>query len=193
MRLTLGAVRTLASMAREVPGRFTDNLRSPMTRAVVETFLEIYSKPSLTWADIETLRERTRLPVVLKGILHPDDALRAVESGAAGVIVSNHGGRQVGNAVASLDALPDVVSAVGGRVPVLLDSGVRTGADVVTALALGASAVILGRPHIYGLAIDGEDGVRSVLENVIAELDLTMGLSGFVSVAELGPEVLRRV
>ncbi|WP_411283143.1 alpha-hydroxy-acid oxidizing protein [Lapillicoccus sp.] len=193
VRLTLGAVRTLASMAREVPGRFIDNLRSPMTRAVVETFLEIYSKPSLTWADIETLRERTRLPVVLKGILHPDDALRAVESGAAGVIVSNHGGRQVGNAVSSLDALPDVARAVGGRVPVLFDSGVRTGADVVTALALGASAVILGRPHIYGLAIDGEDGVRSVLENVIAELDLTMGLSGLASVTELGPEVLRRV
>ena len=193
VRLTLGAVRTLASMAREVPGRFIDNLRSPMTRAVVETFLEIYSKPSLTWADIETLRERTRLPVVLKGILHPDDALRAVESGAAGVIVSNHGGRQVANAVASLDALPDVARAVGGRVPVLLDSGVRTGADVVTALALGASAVILGRPHIYGLAIDGEAGVRAVLENVIAELDLTLGLSGFTSVPELGPEVLRRV
>ena len=166
---------------------------SPMTRAVVETFLEIYSKPSLTWADIETLRERTRLPVVLKGILHPDDALRAVESGAAGVIVSNHGGRQVANAEASLDALPDVVRAVGGRVPVLLDGGVRTGADVVTALALGASAVILGRPHIYGLAIDGEAGVRAVLENVIAELDLTLGLSGFTSVPELGPEVLRRV
>ncbi len=192
-RVTLGALRTLASIAREAPGGFLDNLRSPVTRAAVETFLEIYSKPSLSWADIATLPGRTRLPVLLKGILHPDDAVRALEHGVAGLVVSNHGGRQVDGAVAALDALPEVVAAVAGAVPVILDSGVRSGADVVKALALGATAVTLGRPHVYGLALDGQAGVRAVLENVVAELDLTLGLSGFASLSDLGPEVLRRV
>ena len=162
----------------------------------METFLRIYSKPSLTWDDIATLPGRTRLPVLVKGVLHPDDARRALEAGVAGIVVSNHGGRQVDGSVASLDALPDVVAAVDGRVPVLLDSGVRTGADVLKALALGADAVLLGRPRVYGLALDGRAGVRTVLENLVAELDLTLGLSGLTSVRELreqGSAVLRRV
>jgi isopentenyl diphosphate isomerase/L-lactate dehydrogenase-like FMN-dependent dehydrogenase len=196
-RPTAGAVRTLASMARELPGGFVDNLRSPHTRAAVETFLAIYSKPSLSWDDLATLRSRTRLPVLLKGILHPDDALRAVSMGVAGILVSNHGGRQVDGAIASLDALVDVVAALGGpgstSVPVILDSGVRSGADVVKALALGAAAVAVGRPHVYGLALDGAAGVQAVLENLIAELDLTLGLCGVRSVAELGPGALRRL
>ncbi|MEO3935350.1 alpha-hydroxy-acid oxidizing protein [Dermatophilaceae bacterium Soc4.6] len=194
--LTPGAIRTLVSMARETPGGFVDNLRSPYPRAAVETFLEIYSKPSLTWDDIATLPSRTRLPVLLKGILHPDDARRALDLGVSGLVVSNHGGRQVDGAIASLDALPDVVAAVRGRVPVLLDSGIRTGADVVKALALGADAVTVGRPHVYGLAIDGRAGVLAVLENLVAELDLTLGLSGMTSIGELreeGARVLRRV
>jgi isopentenyl diphosphate isomerase/L-lactate dehydrogenase-like FMN-dependent dehydrogenase len=152
----------------------------------------------LSWDDLATLRSRTRLPLLLKGILHPDDALRAVsELGVAGILVSNHGGRQVDGAVGALDALVDVVDALGGpgstSVPVILDSGVRSGADVVKALALGAAAVTVGRPHVYGLALDGAAGVQAVLENLVAELDLTLGLSGVRSVAELGPEVLRRV
>ena len=194
-RPTPGAVRTLASMAREVPGGFVDNLRSPHTRASVETFLAIYSKPSLSWSDLETLPSRTRLPVLLKGILHPDDAVRSVELGVAGILVSNHGGRQVDGAVASVDALVDVVAALGGpqstSVPVILDSGIRSGADVVKALSLGAAAVTVGRPHVYGLAVDGSAGVKAVLENLVAELDLTLGLSGVGSVAELSPAVLR--
>ena len=196
--VTLGAVRTLVSMARQLPGGFADNLRSPLTRAAVETFLAIYSKPSLSWADLETLRARTRLPVLLKGVLHPDDARRAVELGVDGLLVSNHGGRQVDGSVGALDAMVDVVAALRSgsdgptAVPVVLDSGVRSGADVVKALALGAAAVTVGRPHIYGLALDGEAGVRAVLENVIAETDLTMGLCGVASVAELGPGLLRR-
>jgi lactate 2-monooxygenase len=196
-RPTPGAVRTLASMARELPGGFVDNLRSPHTRAAVETFLAIYSKPSLSWADLETLPSRTRLPLLLKGILHPDDARRAVELGVAGILVSNHGGRQVDGAVGALDALVDVVAALGGpqstSVPVILDSGIRSGADIVKALAIGAAAVTVGRPHVYGLALDGSTGVRAVLENLVAELDLTLGLSGARSVAELSPAVLRRV
>ena len=147
-RPTPGAVRTLASMARELPGGFVDNVRSPHTRAAVETFLAIYSKPSLSWDDLATLRSRTRLPVLLKGVLHPDDAVRAVDLGVAGSLVSNHGGRQVDGAVGALDALVDVVAALGGAgstsVPVILDSGVRSGADIVKALALGAAAVTVG-------------------------------------------------
>lgn len=192
----LAALRTLASMARETPGRFVDNLRSPMPRAAVETILQIYSKPSLTWDDIATLPGRTRLPVLLKGILHPEDARRALDLGVAGLIVSNHGGRQVDGSIASLDALVDVVGAVGGQVPVVFDSGIRSGADVVKAIALGATAVTVGRPHIYGLALDGQAGVKAVLENIIGELDLTLGLSGVASVTQLreqGHEVLRRV
>jgi isopentenyl diphosphate isomerase/L-lactate dehydrogenase-like FMN-dependent dehydrogenase len=196
-RPTPGAVRTLASMARELPGGFVDNLRSPHTRAAVETFLAIYSKPSLSWDDLATLRSRTRLPVLLKGILHPDDAVRAVDLGVSGLLVSNHGGRQVDGAVGSLDAMVDVVAALGGAgstsVPVILDSGVRSGADVVKALALGAAAVTVGRPSIYGLALDGAAGVQAVLENLVAELDLTLGLIGMRSVAELRPAMLRRV
>ena len=196
-RPTPGAVRTLASMARELPGGFVDNVRSPHTRAAVETFLAIYSKPSLSWDDLATLRSRTRLPVLLKGILHPDDAVRAVDLGVAGLLVSNHGGRQVDGAVGALDALVDVVAALGGAgstsVPVILDSGVRSGADIVKALALGAAAVTVGRPHVYGLAIDGAAGVQAVLENLVAELDLTLGLIGMRSVSDLSPEVLRRV
>ena len=196
-RPTPGAVRTLASMARELPGGFVDNVRSPHTRAAVETFLAIYSKPSLSWDDLATLRSRTRLPVLLKGVLHPDDALRAVELGVSGLLVSNHGGRQVDGAVAALDAMVDVVAALGEAgstsVPVILDSGVRSGADIVKALALGAAAVTVGRPHVYGLALDGSAGVQAVLENLVAELDLTLGLIGMRSIAELSPAALRRI
>ena len=195
-RVTVAAMRTLASMAREVPGGFVTNVRSPHTRAAVETFLAIYSKPSLSWSDLATLRSRTRLPVLVKGLLHPDDARRAADSGVDGLLVSNHGGRQVDGAVGALDALVDVVAALGGAgstsVPVIFDSGVRSGADVVKALALGAAAVAVGRPHVYGLALDGKAGVQAVLENLIAETDLTMGLCGVRSVAELSPDLLRR-
>jgi lactate 2-monooxygenase len=122
---------------------------------------------------------------VLKGVLHPDDARRAVDVGVDGVLVSTHGGRQIDAAVASLDALPDVVDAVAGRVPVLLDSGVRSGADVAIALALGATAVCLGRPWVWGLALAGAEGVSLVVGDVLAELDLTVGLAGARTPAEV--------
>lgn len=190
-RVTPAAVRSLLSITREHPGAFRDNLRSPVPRAAVETFLDIYSNPGLGWEHLATLRQRTRLPIVLKGILHPDDAGRAVELGVSGIVVSNHGGRQVDGAVASLDALPGIRAAVGPGTALILDSGVRSGADVVKALALGADAVAIGRPYVYGLALSGREGVRDVVENILAELDLTMGLSGISSVDGLGPETLR--
>jgi lactate 2-monooxygenase len=159
-------------------------------QAAIGQFVAQFSNPRLTWADLEFLRSRTTLPVALKGILHPDDARAAREHGIDGVVVSNHGGRQVDGAIASLDALPAIVDAVGGEMEILLDSGVRSGADVVKALALGADAVLLGRPYLWGLAAGGEEGVLAVLRAILAELDLTIGLTGHTCAAELGPGLL---
>ena len=183
-------VRAAVGQARRVPGGVLRNLRSQTARKAVQRFVATYSRPSLTWDDVATLRDMTSLPVVLKGVLHPDDARRALDLGADGLVVSNHGGRQIDAEVASLDALPAVAEAVGGRVPVLFDSGVRGGTDVVIARALGAEAVLLGRPYVYGLAVDGEAGVRTVVENVVAELDLTMGLAGLASLADVTAETV---
>jgi isopentenyl diphosphate isomerase/L-lactate dehydrogenase-like FMN-dependent dehydrogenase len=152
----------------------------------LEFFGRVFSDPSRTWADLAKLRATTRLPIVLKGVLHPDDARRAVDCGASAVIVSNHGGRQLDGAIASLDALPGVVEAVGEELTVLFDSGIRRGSDVFKALALGARAVLLGRPYCYGLAVNGEEGVTDVLLNLFADIDLTLGLAGCASWAEVG-------
>ena len=195
-RPNAAAVRSLVSLSRNHPGGVRDNLSSPYPRAAVETFLEVFSKPSLSWTDLPRLRRMTSLPVVLKGILHPDDARRAVAEGVDGILVSNHGGRQVDRSVAALDALPGVVDAVrgaGSAVPVLFDSGVRSGADVFVALALGADAVGIGRPHVYGLALAGEEGVAEVLRNIRAELDLTMALTGCRTLADVTRDLLVEV
>jgi lactate 2-monooxygenase len=187
-RPTPAAVRTLVSMSRNHPGSTRENVRSPVPRAAVEVFLDVFSRPSLTWEDLPRLRSMTTLPVILKGVLHPQDAARAVEEGVDGLWVSNHGGRQVDRSVAALDALPRVVAAVrerGSGMPVLFDSGIRSGADAFVALALGATAVGIGRPHVYGLALAGEVGVAEVLRNIAAELDLTMALTGCRDLAEV--------
>ena len=160
--------------------------------AAIREFVDIFGDPSLTWDDLEWLVEQTDLPVVVKGILHPDDARAAVAAGADGVVVSNHGGRQVGRAIPALEALPDVVAAIGEDAAVLYDSGIRRGADVVIALALGAELVLLGRPYVYGLALDGADGVDAVVSNVLADLDLTLGLAGQSAVGDLDESILRR-
>ena len=189
-RVSLGAVRTLVSMSQQHPGVFGKNLRSVEPRAAVEAFLDIYSNPGLSWDHLGTLRDRTSLPIVLKGILHPDDARRAIELDVDAIIVSNHGGRQVDNAIASLDALVAIREAVGEQPKILLDSGIRSGTDVFVALALGADACLIGRPYIYGLALDGADGVRQVIENVVAELDLTMALLGVPTIKDLSRDLL---
>src|ERR1700733_4814456 len=191
-RPTLAALRTLIELTRAYPDGFLATLPSGPGRAAVQRFTEIYSRPSLTWETLAFLRERTTLPILLKGILPPAAAARAVAEGIDGVIVSNHGGRQVDGAIATLDALPAVVEAIDGRIPVLLDSGVRGGADVFKALALGARAVLIGRPYVYGLAIAGRTGVREVIENLAADFDLTMGLAGRRSVSEIGADSLAR-
>ncbi|MCO8243997.1 MULTISPECIES: lactate 2-monooxygenase [unclassified Haladaptatus] len=161
--------------------------------AALWRFTEIFGDPSLSWDDLAFLRERTDLPIVLKGILHPDDARKAIDRGVDGVVVSNHGGRQVDGAIGALDALPAIVDEVGDEVPVLFDSGIRRGADAVRAIALGADAVLLGRPYIYGLGIAGQDGVREVLRNFLADLDLTLALSGHTSFDELSRSALREI
>ena len=162
--------------------------QNPM--AAIQLWGSLFSNPALTWKDIGFLRQRTRVPVILKGILHANDAARALDVGVDAIIVSNHGGRQVDGAVGALDALPGVVREVNGRVPVLFDSGIRRGADVFKALALGARAVLLGRLYMWGLAVAGEEGVRDVLLNLVADLDLTMALSGYTCCRELDASAL---
>ncbi len=159
--------------------------------AAVLKFVRVFNNPTLTWSDLAWLRSITELPIVLKGIQHPDDVRRAADAGVQGVICSNHGGRQVDGAIGSLDALPGVVAAAYG-LTVLFDSGVRCGADIAKALALGADAVLIGRPYVHGLAVAGEDGVHHVLRCLLADLDLMVGLAGYASTAELTPEALTR-
>jgi len=153
-------------------------------------FLGVQANPSLNWDDLEWLRGKTELPIVVKGIQHADDAVEAARRGIDGIVVSNHGGRQVDGAIGSLDALPAIAEAAGDDLAILFDSGVRSGSDVIKALALGADAVCLGRPYIWGLALEGQAGVETVLEMVLAEFDLTMALSGYTSPGQLGPGAL---
>jgi len=160
--------------------------------AAIQLWGSLFSNTTLTWKDIGFLRQHTSLPIILKGILHSNDAALALDAGVDALIVSNHGGRQVDGAIGALDALPGVVREVNGRVPVLFDSGIRRGADVFKALALGARAVLLGRLYLWGLAVAGEEGVRDVLLNLAADLDLTIALSGYTSCRELDSSALCR-
>lgn len=162
-------------------------------QAAVMHWLATYGNPGLTWPDLEFIREQTRLPVLVKGIMHPGDAELALQHGVDGLIVSNHGGRQVDGAMAALDALPAVCEVVQGRVPVLMDSGVRRGADVIKALALGAQAVLIGRPYLYGLAVAGEAGVEQVIRNLMAEIDLQLALSGCRCLGDVDRTLVTRV
>ncbi|MFJ4771891.1 lactate 2-monooxygenase [Streptomyces uncialis] len=160
--------------------------------AAVMHFIGLFSAPAKTWPDLAFLRENWDGPIVLKGVLHPDDARAAADAGMDGVVVSNHGGRQVAGAIGAADALPAVVDAVGDRLAVLFDSGVRSGADIAKVLALGARAVLIGRPYAYGLALDGQAGVDHVIRCLLAELDLTLALSGHATPATFTAADLRR-
>ncbi len=184
--------KNLMNLYRRHPGNLWSNAISQKPLAAVQQFISVYSRPSLTWEDLPFVKYHTNLPVLLKGILHPDDAKKAVDMGMDGIIVSNHGGRQVDGAIASLTALPPVVDAVNGKVPILFDSGIRTGSDIFKALALGANAVCIGRPYAYGLALGGLRGVAEVIRNLKADFDLTMGLAGHSSITTINRESVRK-
>ncbi|MFE3986986.1 lactate 2-monooxygenase [Nocardia tengchongensis] len=154
-------------------------------------WIQVFGNP-LTWADLPWLRSLTKLPLIVKGIGHPDDARRAKDLGVDGIYCSNHGGRQANGGLPALDMLPDVVAAAD-RLPVLFDSGVRSGADIIKALALGASAVGIGRPYAYGLSLGGADGIVHVLRTLLAEADLIMAVDGYPTLKDLTPDALRRV
>jgi isopentenyl diphosphate isomerase/L-lactate dehydrogenase-like FMN-dependent dehydrogenase len=157
--------------------------------AALALWSTIFNNPGIRARDLAWLKEHTSLPVIVKGVCHPDDARMAFDAGLDGVIVSNHGGRQIDGARAALDCLAAVVSA-SGDMTVLFDSGIRTGSDILKALALGARAVLIGRPYVFGLAVAGGTGVGHVLRCLLAELDLTLGLSGHAAIGELSPDSL---
>jgi isopentenyl diphosphate isomerase/L-lactate dehydrogenase-like FMN-dependent dehydrogenase len=185
----------LVRMAREIPRiTFGNYLREGSTEslATLAGRMASFLDPAMSFADVEALRRHWKGPLVVKGVLHPDEARRLVALGVDGIIVSNHGGRQLDGAPASIEALPPVVDAVEGRIPLMLDGGIRRGSDVVKALALGARLCLIGRPQLWGLALAGEAGVAHVLEIFRREIDRVMGLMGLSSIAEIGPHCLLR-
>lgn len=189
--VTWHSLAGLVKMTRNYPGNnFLAKLFSGRPLTAVQKFVSLYSNPALTWDDLAFLRQHTQLPVLLKGILHPDDARKALDYGVDGIVISNHGGRQVDGAVGTLEMLPAIRNAIGGRLPILLDGGIRGGADVFKALALGATAVCIGRPYVYGLAIGGTQGVQEVIRNLLADFELTMGLAGCASIVEIDENFL---
>ncbi len=191
--ITPSSIAGLISMVNRYPGNgFFSKLKSGRPIKAVRKFVSIYSNPATTWDDLSFLRQCTKLPVVLKGIVHADDAQKALDAGVDGIIISNHGGRQTDGSIATLDALPGIAAIVQNKIPVLLDSGIRGGADVVKALALGANAVCVGRPYVYGLALAGEQGVYEVMRNIMSEFELTMALAGCKNVTEISREMLVR-
>jgi lactate 2-monooxygenase len=190
-KITLDAIRGLIQMVNNYPDKgFIKKLRSGKPMKAVQTFISSYTNPFTTWDDLRFLREQTKLPILLKGILHADDAQKALDYGMDGIIVSNHGGRQVDGCVSTIEMLPRITAGINSKIPILFDSGIRGGADVFKALALGANAVCVGRPYVYGLAINGEAGVREVLQNLMADFELTMGLAGCDSISKITKECL---
>jgi lactate 2-monooxygenase len=162
-------------------------------QAATGLWAALFGNQALNWDDLAWLRSLTRLPLLLKGICHPDDARRAVDAGVDGIWCSTHGGRQANGGLPALDCLPRVVDAVADDVPVVFDSGVRSGPDVAKALALGAAAVAVGRPYAYGMAVGGQAGVEHVLRCLLAELDLTLAVDGYPGVGSLRPDALVRL
>ena len=190
-----GKLPWLLRMRRDLPRVTFANYTRPGEKpdlAAIAGKMGSMLDPALSWREVDWLRGLWKGPFLLKGILHPGEAAEALKHGVDGLICSNHGGRQLDGAIASLDALPAVIAAVEGRMPVLLDGGIRRGSDVVKALALGAAACLIARPQLFGLAVAGEAGVARVLDILRREIDRTMGLMGVTRLAELGPDYLRR-
>jgi isopentenyl diphosphate isomerase/L-lactate dehydrogenase-like FMN-dependent dehydrogenase len=180
MRNTLGTM-TFGNYVRPGQASNLSALAAQMTELL---------DPGMTWADVEWLRRIWKKPLLIKGILHPEDAQKAIDLGVDGIIVSNHGGRQLDGAIASINALPDVIGKVGGQIPVLMDGGVRRGSDVVKALSLGATACLIGRPQLWGVATAGQAGVERILDIYSREIDMAMGLCGASDISELTPNLI---
>lgn len=190
-KITFQSLLGLIGMVKKYPGGgFFQKLRSGKPVKAVQKFVTTYSNPCTTWDDLKFLRQHTKLPILLKGILHPDDARKAMDVGMDGIIVSNHGGRQVDGSISSIEALPKIAEVINGKIPVLIDSGIRGGADAFKAIALGAKAVCIGRPYVYGLSIAGQQGVYEVLRNFMTDFELTMGLTGCKNIGEITKETL---
>lgn len=170
---------------------FLSTLKSSDDESIIQAIVDNVYHPNMDWKHVTELKKRTSLPLLLKGILHPEDAKQAVDKGIDGIIVSNHGGRQLDGVIASIDALPIIAQAVGGKVPVLFDSGIRRGSHIVKALALGADAVCIGRPLVYGLAVDGERGVEQVLGNMYEEMKVSLALAGVANVKDIRDLIIR--
>lgn len=188
-RITLKTIQGLIKMVNNYPGSgFLKKLKSGKPMSAIRHFTGLYSNAATSWEDLAWLRAQTRLPIILKGILAVDDAQKALDYGMDGIFISNHGGRQVDGSISSFEALPAIAKVVKGKTPIIIDSGIRSGADVFKALAMGATAVSIGRPYVYGLAIGGERGVYEVLRNFMSDFELTMGLSGCKSIAEIRPD-----
>ena len=175
---SLSLIENLISLNRRIPGGLLNNLRSGKGLKVVRKFTSIFSNPGINWDDIALIREWTKLPIDLKGILHPDDALKAASIGVDGIIVSNHGGRQIDGSISSVEALPPILNAVKNKLDVWVDSGIRTGSDAYKCIAMGATGVMIGRPYAMALACGGTQGVIDCMTNILSELELNMALSG---------------
>jgi lactate 2-monooxygenase len=191
-RISLQSILGLLEMTKNYPDKgFLKKLKSRRPLKAVQKFISIYSNPAVTWDDLKFLRTVTKLPILLKGILHPDDARKAIDYGVDGIYISNHGGRQVDGSISTIEALPVIAKAVNKQLPILFDSGIRGGADAFKAIALGATAIGIGRPYVYALALAGEKGVRELLKNFKADFELTMGLAGCRAVQEITVESVK--
>ena len=188
--ITLTTIANLLRQKSHYPGGLWKNLFSKEPLEAVRLFTNIYSNPALSWDKVAWLRQQTKLPILIKGILCAEDAIQAVASGANGIIISNHGGRQVDGAIATLDALGPIRKALPRPFPLILDSGIRSGSDMLKALALGADAVLLGRPYAYGLGIKRQEGVKEVIMNLLNDFELTARLAGCRNLGEIDEDNL---
>jgi lactate 2-monooxygenase len=188
-KINFAVLTGLIGMVNRYPGHgFLKKLKSRLPMKAVRKFIQIYSNPGTTWEDLGFLRQQTKLPILLKGILSADDAVKAIDFGMDGIVISNHGGRQVDGAVSTFEALQSIAERISDRIPIILDSGIRGGADTFKAIACGANAVCIGRPYVYALALAGQAGVYELLRNYMADFELTMRLAGCTSVAEISRE-----
>ncbi|HZV69410.1 MAG TPA: alpha-hydroxy-acid oxidizing protein [Saprospiraceae bacterium] len=188
--LSLSLIKSLISLNSRMPGGFISNLTSKKAMKSVRKFTSVFNNPGMNWDDIALIRSWTKMPVYLKGIIRSDDAMKAVDAGVDGIIISNHGGRQIDGSVSTAEVLPGIVDVVNDKLEVWMDSGIRTGSDVFKCIALGAKGVMIGRPYAFALACGGTKGVIDCISNIMAELELIMALSGCKTLSEINADLI---